>query len=90
MQTWGVNFQRNIRCRDETAYWAPLPHQYNLFRLSMAGQLTGMRVPVGTTRNLKFTPYVVGEVLRLAADPDRGTDRAGEGTSRPDGIAPTP
>ena len=62
-QTWGVNFQRNIRRRNETAYWAPLPRQYNLYRVSMAGALEGVDPPVGFTRNLQITPYVVGEVV---------------------------
>ena len=29
-QTWGVNFQRNIRRRNERSYWSPVPRQYNL------------------------------------------------------------
>ena len=41
VQTWGLNLQRNIRRRNETAYWSPLPRQFNLYRLSLAGQLTG-------------------------------------------------
>ena len=44
-QTWGVNFQRTIRRRNESAYWAPLPRQFDLFRVSMAGQLTGVEAP---------------------------------------------
>ena len=62
-QSWGVNFQRNIRRRNETAFWAPLPRQYNLYRVSMAGQLAGMEAPIGFTGNLQLTPYVVGEVV---------------------------
>ena len=27
VQTWGLNFQRNIRSRNEQSYWAPLPRQ---------------------------------------------------------------
>jgi hypothetical protein len=59
-QTWGVNFQRNIRRRKETAYWAPLPIQFDLLRVSMAGSLTGLDIP--SPRNLKLTPYVLGEL----------------------------
>ena len=70
-QSWGVNFQRNIRRRNETAYWAPLPRQYNLYRVSMAGQLTGVKAPIGFTGNLQLTPYVVGEVVTRDAAPDR-------------------
>ncbi len=36
-QTWGINFQRNIRRRNERAYWAPIPRQFNLYRVSLAG-----------------------------------------------------
>ena len=58
-----MNFQRNIRRRNETAFWAPLPRQYNLYRVSMAGQLSGIAPPVGFTGNLQVTPYVVGEIV---------------------------
>ena len=60
-QTWGVNFQRTIRRRNESAYWAPLPRQFDLFRVSMAGQLTGVEAPDTLWRTLQVTPYVVGE-----------------------------
>ena len=77
-QTWGVNFQRTIRRRNETAYWAPLTLQYNLFRVSQAGQLSGLQVPRGATRNLQFTPYVTGEAFSRDADPKRGTTALGD------------
>ena len=70
-QSWGVNFQRNIRRRNETAYWAPLPRQYNLYRVSMAGQLSGVTAPIGFTGNLQLTPYLVGEIATRDAFPDR-------------------
>ncbi len=70
-QSWGVNFQRNIRRRNETAYWAPLPRQYSLYRVSMAGQLGGIRAPIGLGSNLQFTPYVVGELATRDNTPDR-------------------
>ena len=77
-QSWGVNFQRNIRRRNETAYWAPLPRQYNLYRLSMAGQLAGVSAPIGFTGNLQVTPYVVGEVITRDATPDRDPLEVGD------------
>lgn len=58
VQTWGLNFQRNIRRRNEAAFWAPLTRQYNLNRLSLAGQLQGLEIP--PPRNLQITPYVLG------------------------------
>ena len=67
-QEWGGNFQRTIRRRNEAAFWAPLPRQYNLYRVSMAGLLEGVEAPVGLSRNLQFTPYVIGELVKRDAD----------------------
>ncbi len=74
-QTWGVNFQRNIRRKNETSYWAPLPRQLNLFRLSLAGTLSG--VEIEGTRNLQVTPYTLGEVRHDVAG--RRTNYLGDG-----------
>jgi hypothetical protein len=64
-QAWGLQVQRNIRRRNETAYWAPIPRQYGLTRVSAAGSLQGVQPP--PQRNLTLTPYVLG----------RGDERAG-------------
>ncbi len=66
-QTWGVNFQRNIRRRNEQSYWAPISRQYDLYRLSLAGSLLGIRTPV--LRNFKATPYVLGNVKQSGPRP---------------------
>ena len=62
VQTWGVNFQRNIRMNNEQVYWSPLPRQFNLNRLVLAGELQGVAVP--PQRNLQLTPYLLGSTLR--------------------------
>ena len=67
-QTWEMNVQRNIRRRNEESYWAPLPRQFNLLRLSLAGQLAGIRVPASASHNLRLTPYVVGEAAHSDTD----------------------
>jgi uncharacterized protein DUF5916 len=66
-QTWAMNVQRTIRRRNERAYWAPIPRQHTLFRLSLAGTLTGIDTP--PVRNLKATPYVLGNVLQSGEKP---------------------
>lgn len=66
-QTWGINFQRNIRRKNERAYWAPIPRQFNLYRLSLAGSLTGVQTPA--LRNLRITPYVLGNALKSGENP---------------------
>ncbi len=70
-QTWGINFQRNIRRRNETSFWAQLPRQFNLYRLSLAGELTGLELP--EQRNLKLIPYVLSEALQ--SDPNLPNSR---------------
>ena len=61
-QTWGINFQRNIRHNNEIAYWAPLDRQFDIHRVSEAGIIEGIRVP--SRRNLQFTPYMLGSAER--------------------------
>ena len=76
-QTWGVNFQRNIRRRNESAYWSPLPRQFDLFRVSLAGQLSNIEAPEGLWRTLQLTPYVVGEAFRRHDDPSASASTLG-------------
>lgn len=59
---WGLNIQRNIRKTNEIAYWAPLPIQFDLKRLSLAGELTGLNLK--SPNNLKLIPYVLDNVSR--------------------------
>jgi len=56
---WGVNFERNIRRKNERAFWAPLGRQFNLFRVSEAGVVTGIEAP--KQRLLQITPYALIE-----------------------------
>lgn len=65
---WGVNFRRTIRRKSETAYWAPVPRQYDGTRLSMSGLMTGMD-EIGRARNLQFKPYLIGAVNQEPAGP---------------------
>jgi hypothetical protein len=69
-QVWGINFQRNIRRHNERAFWAPIPRQHNLYRLSLAGALTGVETPA--FRNLKATPYLLGESRHVGERPVAG------------------
>jgi Domain of unknown function (DUF5916) len=69
-QTWGMNFQRNIRRRNERAYWAPIPRQYSLYRLSLAGTLSGVTAP--TIRSFRATPYALGNALASGLKPADG------------------
>lgn len=61
-QDWGVNFVRSIRRKNEEAFWTFIPRQFNLMRLSRAGTLQGLAVPV--RRIATVTPYVLGQSAR--------------------------
>jgi len=71
-QNWGFNFQRTIRRSNEVVYWSPLPRQYRLNRLSLAGTISGIEVP--PQRNFTVTPYALGKDTR-GGGPDTGQDR---------------
>ena len=45
--------------RTSARYWAPIPRQFNLYRLSLAGSMTGVQTPA--LRNLRITPYRAGQ-----------------------------
>ncbi|MBD3850782.1 MAG: carbohydrate binding family 9 domain-containing protein, partial [Acidobacteria bacterium] len=59
-QVWTLNMQRNIRRHNEQSFWSPIPIQFEIYRLALAGSIAGLQVP--SQRNLKLLPYVLGEV----------------------------
>ena len=63
VQTWRVNFARVIRRNNEVSYWAPVPRQFSMFRLALAGTIDGIRVPP-RRRELKVTPYALARFQR--------------------------
>lgn len=61
-KTWGINFQRNISKRSETAYWANLPLGFDIKRLSLAGKMNGLNLK--SPKNLKIIPYGLSQSIR--------------------------
>jgi hypothetical protein len=74
-QVWGVNAFRNIQRSRERTYWAPLAREYNLERLSSAGDLRGLQLQ--TPRNLKVLPYLTSSANRDFR-PGAATDVVGD------------
>lgn len=78
-QRWGINFSRRIRRKNEIAFWAPVPRSFNLTRLSLAGDLTGLE-PGQAGRDIRVKPYVLTTTLRdvggagFASDLNAGVD----------------
>ncbi len=77
-QHWGLNFARHIRRRNEQAFWAPVPRQFDLFRISLAGTLEGLVAPA--RRIASLTPYGLTSVRKdfvrdvSGSDTDVGAD----------------
>jgi hypothetical protein len=77
-QTWGLNFVRRIRRKNEDSYWAPLPRFYLLHRVSLAGTLEGLSAG-RPGANLRVKPYGLGSGsaaggTSAAGDWDAGVD----------------
>ena len=73
-QLWGVNFQRNVQHKNEIEIWSPIPRSYSLTRVSLAGELRGLK---GISRglDLRLKPFLVGGVRDLQLAPaDRTTN----------------
>lgn len=61
--SWGINFLRRIRRKNELAYWSPVSRAYTFARVSLAGDLVGL--DAGTPgRDLRVKPYVAGSAIR--------------------------
>ena len=81
-QRWGLNFARSIRRKNEEAFWAFIPRQFNLYRLSRAGTMEGIQVPV--RRVATVTPYVLGGMQRAWTADELG--RIGVDKTRPSEV----
>lgn len=62
--TWGLQVRRLIRHKNEEVFWAPVPLEANLFRISLAGDLTGIRGPEPGL-NLRIKPFAVGSATNF-------------------------
>ena len=62
-QTWGIQFRRSIRHKNEWAYWTPVPRNMAgpqaLNRVSVFGTVVGLDLP-SAGRNLEVKPYALG------------------------------
>jgi hypothetical protein len=58
------------------AYWAPLPSEFNLYRLSLAGKLEGLDLQ--SPGNLKIIPYTLVQAVRDYTDEPSKTKIKGE------------
>src|SRR5687767_10638661 len=86
-QTWGINFGRRIRRKNEDAYWSFIPRQFNLYRLSRAGTIQLQQLP--SPRLATATPYVLGSAQK-DFQTSLGTREVGEwGVDAKYGVTPS-
>jgi hypothetical protein len=69
---WGFNVMRNIRRKNEQSFLAPVPRVYDIYRISLAADLRGLRPP--PRRDLRAIPYGVAA----------GNEERGAGTTKRD------
>ena len=73
-QSWGINFMRNIRRKNERVFWAPIPQAYDLTRISLAGTLDNLEA-LSRGMDLRIKPFAVGGGNRsLGVDDDVNAD----------------
>ncbi|MGE3275372.1 MAG: DUF5916 domain-containing protein [Vicinamibacterales bacterium] len=81
LQTWGINFRRIVRWKNEVSYLTPIPRSYGIGgikQLSRAATLVGVEVPA-SSRNLELKPYAIsGLSTDREADPAVSNDLTGD------------
>jgi hypothetical protein len=65
-QTWGLNFERIIKRKNELAYWAGWDRNYAFTHVSQAGHLVGLR-DIRQAERFRLRPYVASGAERLDA-----------------------
>jgi hypothetical protein len=58
--TFGVNFERQIRRRNEQSFWAPVIKPFTITQVSVAGTMIGLNLVERVKRNLQVKPYSLG------------------------------
>lgn len=75
-QTWGINFLRRTRRRNEDSYWSPVPRVFNITRTSLEGPLQDLH-DVRPGSDLRLKPYMLTSSARVAPDPAAGSPQGG-------------
>ena len=83
-QSWGLNVARGIRRKGEDSYWAFIPRQFSLYRLSRAGTLELTQVP--TQRLAVVTPYALSSTQRDFAVGTSATNKTQAGADAKYGL----
>ena len=77
-QTWGLNFERIIRRKNEQTYWAGYGRSWHFWNVSQAGTVSGLE-GVRTGLRLRIQPYVLGGFSYVSGE--RWVDYSNESTA---------
>ena len=72
-QTWGVNFERVIKRKNESVYWSGWDRDFGFHHISQAGHLEGL-IDIRQAERLRIRPYLLGGVETFKATSSPGTD----------------
>jgi len=75
-QTWGINFERNIRRKREQDLWQGWSRNSDIEQVSRAGQLTGIQ-GISTVTLIEFKPYGIAGLEKEAGERINGKINAG-------------
>jgi hypothetical protein len=67
-QTWGINFERNIRRKREQVLWQGWSRDASIVQVNRAGSLTGLK-DLTRMRVFEFRPYVLGGAEKARLQP---------------------
>lgn len=75
-QVWGVNFERNIRRKQEQAFWQGWSRNYDFEHVSHAGILTGLDSIRGE-ETIELKPYAAAGIEIRENNPDKTVTKIG-------------
>ncbi len=76
VQTWGINFERNIKRKREQLRWTAWERSYRLLHMSHAGVLTGL-ADLPRKNPLYLKPYVLGGIEKFSGNVESTETKAG-------------
>lgn len=74
--TWGLNFRRFIRRKNEEDFWSGYRRVFGFWRVSQAGQLQGLR-NIESSRLLVIKPYALAGAQAFSGQPWSALHRIG-------------
>jgi hypothetical protein len=74
-QIWAINFERNIRYKNEVVLWKGWSRNYSLWKISQGGKMTGPEKPKKSGR-IELKPYI-SSGLQENADNNKKTFKIG-------------